>query len=66
MPLEPLICRSRYGNVKKSYKNQRIFGESENTRIFAMLKKQRVLTVPNGTLKNKRLWILKKLQTNFA
>nr|DAW01810.1 MAG TPA: hypothetical protein [Microviridae sp.] len=35
MPLEPLICRSRYGNVKKSYKNQKIFGESENTRIFA-------------------------------
>ena len=53
MPLEPLICRSRYGNVKKSYKNQRIFGESENTRIFAVFKKTRVLTVPCGTLKTK-------------
>lgn len=53
MPLEPLICRSRYGNVKKSYKNQRIFGESKNTRIFAVFKKTRVLTVPCGTLKTK-------------
>lgn len=35
MPLEPLICRSRYKNVKKSYKNKRKFGESENIRIFA-------------------------------
>lgn len=51
MPLEPLICRSRYGNVKKSYKNQRIFGESEKVRIFAVFKKTRVLTVPNGTIK---------------
>lgn len=49
MPLEPLICRSRYGNVKKSYKNKRIFGESEKTHTFAVFKKQRVLTVPNGT-----------------
>ena len=23
MPLEPLICRSRYRNIKKSYKNQK-------------------------------------------
>ena len=29
MPLEPLICRSRYENVKKSYKNKRKFGKSE-------------------------------------
>ena len=35
MPLEPLIYRSRYKNVKKSYKNQRKFGESENIHIFA-------------------------------
>ena len=35
MPLEPLICRSRYKNVKKSYKNQRKFGESKNVHIFA-------------------------------
>ena len=66
MPLEPLIYRSRYGNVKKSYKNQRKFGESEKRHIFAVLKEIKVLTVPNGTLKNKRLWILKKLQTNSA
>ncbi len=52
MPLEPLICRSRYRNVKKSYKNQRIFGESEKERIFAVFKKTRVLTVPYGTIKN--------------
>ena len=29
MPLEPLIYRSRYGKVKKSYKNRRKFGKSE-------------------------------------
>lgn len=33
--LEPCICRSRYINVKEDYKNERKFGESENTRIFA-------------------------------
>ena len=52
MPLEPLICRSRYGNVKKSYKNRRKFGESEKTRIFVVLKETKVLTVPRGTIKN--------------
>ena len=51
MPLEPLICRSRHRNVKKSYKNQRIFGESENIRIFVVLKETKVLTVPRGTTK---------------
>ena len=56
MPLEPLICRSRYNNVKKSYKNQRIFGESKYIRIFAMLKKTRVLTVSDETTKTKKLW----------
>lgn len=49
MPLEPLICRSRYGKVKKSYKNQKKFGESENIRIFVVLKKTRVLTVSRET-----------------
>ncbi len=54
MPLEPLICRSRYGKVKESYKNQRKFGEPEKTYISLQCsKKQRVLTVPNGTLKTK-------------
>lgn len=52
MPLEPLICRSRYGNVKKSYKKQRIFGESEKIHIFAVLKEKKILTVPYGTIKN--------------
>lgn len=49
MPLEPLICRWRYRNVKKSYKNQRKFGESEKRHIFAVLKEIKVLTVPHGT-----------------
>jgi hypothetical protein len=53
MPLEPLICRSRYRNVKKSYKNQGKFGESEKRRIFAVLKEIKVLTVPDGTIKSK-------------
>lgn len=52
MPLEPLICRSRYGNVKKSYKNQRKFGESERLHIFVVLKEKKTLTVPYGTIKN--------------
>lgn len=46
MPLEPLICRSRYGNVKKSYKNQVKFGKSEKTYVSLQCsKKQRVLTL---------------------
>lgn len=53
MPLEPLICRWRYGNVKESYKNQRKLGESKYIRIFAMLKKTRVLTVSDETTKTK-------------
>jgi hypothetical protein len=53
--LEPCICRWRYGNVKKSYKNQRKFGESKYIRIFAMLKKTRVLTVSDETIKTKKL-----------
>lgn len=55
MPLEPLICRSRYGKVKEGYKNQRKFGESKKSRIFAVLKETKVLTVPNGTIKKQRL-----------
>lgn len=41
MPLEPLIYRSRYNNVKESYKNQEILGESKETRIFAVFKKNK-------------------------
>lgn len=52
MPLEPLICRSRYKSVKKSYKNQEKFGESKKVRIFVVLKETKVLTVPRGTIKN--------------
>nr|DAW15108.1 MAG TPA: hypothetical protein [Microviridae sp.] len=57
MPLEPLICRSRYGKVKESYKNQKKFGESKKSRIFVVSKKTRVLTVPRGTIKQKKLWL---------
>lgn len=53
MPLEPLICRSRYGKVKESYKNQKKFGESKKSHTFVVSKKTRVLTVPRGTLKTK-------------
>ena len=50
--LEPCICRSRYRNVKKSYKNQRIFGESEKERIFAVFKKNKSI--------NRSVWNNKK------
>lgn len=52
MPLEPLICRSRYESVKKSYKNQGKFGESKKVHIFVVLKETKVLTVPRGAIKN--------------
>ena len=52
MPLEPLIYRWRYKNIKKSYKNQRIFGESKNIRIFAVFKKTKSLL----TIKILKLW----------
>lgn len=63
MPLEPLICRSRYEYVKKSYKNQKKLGESEKTRIFAMSKKTRVLIIPNGITKTKNYE--KRLETKI-
>lgn len=66
MPLEPLICRWRYGNVKKSYKNQRKFGESKKSHTFAVFKKNKSINRSTWNNKNKRLWILKKLQMNFA
>lgn len=53
MPLEPLICRSRYGNIKKSYKNKRKFGKSKKTIHLCSVQKTKVLTVPDGTLKTK-------------
>nr|DAH80374.1 MAG TPA: hypothetical protein [Microviridae sp.] len=55
MPLEPLICRSRYRNVKKSYKNQKILGEPKYICIFAISKETKVLTVSKETTKTKKL-----------
>jgi hypothetical protein len=63
MPLEPLICRSRYGNVKKSYKNRRKFGKSKKTMKLCSVQKTRVLTVPDGTIKLKNYE--KRLETNI-
>ena len=64
MPLEPLICRSRYRSVKKSYKIAEKFGESEKSRIFVVLKETKVLTIPNGIIKNKdyEKWLETKIQ----
>ena len=56
MPLEPLIYRSRYRNIKKSYKNQRKFGESKKIIHLCNVKKTRVLTVSYETIKSKKLW----------
>lgn len=53
-PLEPLICRSRYGNVKKGYKNRRKFGKSKDTRKFANVKLRK-------KLKNGKLYIENEL-----
>lgn len=59
MPLEPLICRSRYGKVKESYKNQRKFGESENIRIFVVFKKTK--NINRSTWNNKNKIIMKTI-----
>lgn len=54
MPLEPLICRSRYGNVKKSYKNKRnLENQKKHIYLCSVEKKQIVLTVSDETLKTK-------------
>ena len=66
MPLEPLICRSRYGNVKKSYKNQRIFGESENTRIFATLKKTKSINRSKWNIKKQKIMDIKKITNELC
>ena len=55
MPLEPLICRSRYNNIKKSYKNKRKFGESKNTHTFAMFKKNKSINRSTRNNKNKKI-----------
>ena len=55
MPLEPLICRSRYGNVKESYKITEKFGESEKLRIFVVLEKTRCITCSTWNNKNRKI-----------
>lgn len=52
MPLEPLICRSRYRKVKEGYKNQRKFGESKKIRIFVVFKKNK--SINRSTWNNKK------------
>ena len=51
--LEPCICRSRYGNVKKGYKNRGKFGKSEKTAHLCSVQKKQ--SINNLTFKNKRL-----------
>jgi len=55
MPLEPLICRSRYGNVKESYKITEKFAESEIIRIFVVLEKTRCITCSTWNNKNRKI-----------
>lgn len=59
MPLEPLICRSRYRNVKKSYKNKRKFGKSKKQCIFAVSKKNK--SINRSTWNNKNKMIMKTI-----
>lgn len=60
MPLEPLICRSRYGNVKKSYKNQKKFGDSENICTFVVLKETNSINRSTWNIKIKKIMNLKE------
>lgn len=60
MPLEPLICRSRYGNVKESYKNRRKFGDSEKTRIFVVFKKNKSINYKNLKIMAATNWTIIK------
>ena len=60
MPLVPLICRSRYENVKKVIKIGVNLENQKKSYTFVMSKKTRVLTVSYGTLKN-RIIMKKKL-----
>ena len=54
MPLEPLICRSRYGSVKKSHKNRRKFGESKKSHTFVVSKKTNSINRSKWNIKNKK------------
>ena len=56
MPLEPLICRSRNGNIKRSYKNKRKFGESKKSRIFVVLKEKKSINRSKWNNKKQKLW----------
>jgi hypothetical protein len=56
MPLEPLICRSRYGNVKESYKNRRKFGKSEKTMHLCSVQKNKSINRSIWNIKILKLW----------
>lgn len=57
MPLEPLICRSRYVNVKESYKETEKFGESKKAMYLCNVKKTRCITCSTWNNKTKKkLW----------
>lgn len=56
MPLEPLICRSRYRSVKKSYKITEKFGESKKSRIFVVFKKNKSINRSKWNNKKYKLW----------
>nr|DAH56707.1 MAG TPA: hypothetical protein [Microviridae sp.] len=47
----PCICRSRYGSVKKSYKNRRKFGKSKKTINLCSVKKTKSI--------NRSIWNIK-------
>ena len=53
MPLEPLICRSRYGTLRKVIRIRENLENQKNHIPLQCSKKTRVLTVPRGTIKTK-------------
>jgi hypothetical protein len=60
MPLEPLICRSRYGNVKKSYKNRRKLGKSEKTMHLCSVQKNKSINYKNLKIMAATNWTIIK------
>ncbi len=66
MPLEPLICRSRYRKVKESYKNQRKFGESEKIHIFAVFKKNKNINRSTWNIKNKKIMNIEEITNELC
>lgn len=53
MPLEPLFVARAMERLKKVTRIRENLENQKNIRIFVVFKKQKVLTVPNGTLKTK-------------